>query len=257
MDSELDWALELDKDRLFNLLNRGTAEQKAQLYHQCIRFKDQNKKEEKEKETQQVQRRWSLSEFENNIAEKLTDNHIKQILKKARCIKLYRLLYGNATSIDVTQNESADDDGDDGLLKDGYENRSTDANISSEKYLEIFIAILAKINTSDSNPDRLKFSTFLDSCWLSLEFDQNSFGNIDQVYDQPSCKNTNDYSILHLMKPYRLRLYCLNHIKAFFLKEMDLESIYETIDATTREIIDGHFSGKYHFYFQVHLSFFK
>ena len=72
MDSELDWALELDKDRLFNLLNRGTAEQKAQLYHQCIRFKDQNKKEEKEKETQQVQRRWSLSEFENNIAEKLT-----------------------------------------------------------------------------------------------------------------------------------------------------------------------------------------
>jgi hypothetical protein len=226
MKSDLKWALKQDKKTLFKLFNNGTEDEKRTLIEYAERLQKNEKREQQEQENKNNQRRWSLIEFKTHIKKKLSNDLIKQILKESRCIKLYRLLFGDTTKIIVHEE---DDDKDDVNDKECDE-RSLDYHTCKEAYLETFIAILRKINIPDknkNNADRLKFHTFLDTCWESLNFDIISLGNIDLVFDEETCKNPKDYSIVHLVKPYQLRLYCLDHIKTFFFEKMEVEEIDE------------------------------
>ena len=237
MKSDLKWALKQDKKILFKLFNNGTEDEKRTLIEYAERLKNE-KSEQQEQENNNNQRRLSLVEFKTHIKKNLSNDRIKGILKETRCIKLYRLLFGDTTKIIVHEK---DDDKDDVNDKECDE-RSLDYRTSKEAYLDTFIAILRKINTPEkkkTNADRLKFHTFLDTCWESLNFDIISLGTIDVVFDEETRKNPKDYSFVHLVKPYKLRLYCLDHIKTFFFEQMEVEEI----DEIRRKCITAQFEG--------------
>jgi hypothetical protein len=178
------------------------------------------------------------------MSKELTDDRIKQILKATRCKKLYTILYGDITKIIVTQ-EDIDDGKFVSVTVNSWDDRSFDRNISKEQYLDTFIAVLQRINIPVRGvADRINFNIFLDTCWDALHFDSFSLGTLDVVYNQDTCENINDYSVIHLIRPYLLRKYCLDHIKAFFIKELEVEVDCREIDETRMQAIEVQFKGE-------------
>jgi hypothetical protein len=256
----------------FNLFNRGTDDQRRLFLHHYERLQEeqdslkkkktkqvvkQEQKEQKAKDLLLTQTRLSLSEFQERILQKLKPTRIKLLLRQTRCSKLYRLLYGDISKIDL----EGDDIFDPAVQKDEAPSEEKSCSVSQEEYLKIFISVLKNINTPLKKCDeRMNFHTFTDACWEAVEFDTLSTGLHQLVFAQETCPLSSSYLLENLLKPNKLRKLCIDHIKQFFIEAAQLE--LQDIDAALVMQMDDEFKGlgnimifiyNFHCYFHVNI----
>ncbi len=183
--------------------------------------KVQEEEEQKEQRANEVlitQTRLSLDQFKELLKLRLPNDRIQQLLRMTECRKLYRILYGDTSKIDVTQDDILDPkvQGKEG----NWDEKSVRA--SPEEYVQIFISILKRINTPKAErgklegyDDRWNFHTFTDVCWNAVNFDSLSTGVKELVFKQDTCESSS-YLMENLLRPNQLREHCIDHIKAFF-----------------------------------------
>jgi hypothetical protein len=169
------------------------------------------KKIEDEKHQQKICRTWSLTEYDNHLATVLTEVNLKIFLEYSKCRHVYMALYPDdklAKWLEKSEEDKSEDKSDEKSEEDSEMSYSGVSNDSQIFFCDL-IRILEKIITSDKNPIRLNFFTFLDVCWQAINFDIWGKGNIDRVVDESKKK----------IKPSQVRMRYINYIKAFLTKE--------------------------------------
>jgi hypothetical protein len=169
------------------------------------------KKIEDEKHQQKICRTWSLTEYDNHLATVLTEVNLKIFLEYSKCRHVYMALYPDdklAKWLEKSEEDKSEDNSDEKSEEDSEMSYSGVSNDSQIFFCDL-IRILEKIITSDKNPIRLNFFTFLDVCWQAINFDIWGKGNVDRVVDESKKK----------IKPSQVRMRYINYIKAFLTKE--------------------------------------
>ena len=164
------------------------------------------KKIEDEKHQQKICRTWSLTEYDNHLATVLTEVNLKIFLEYSKCRHVYMALYPDDKLAKWL--EKSEEDSDEKSEEDSEMSYSGVSNDSQNFFCDL-IRILEKIITSDKNPIRLNFFTFLDVCWQAINFDIWGKGNVDRVVDESKKK----------IQPSHVRMRFINYIKAFLTKE--------------------------------------
>ena len=169
------------------------------------------KKIEDKKHQQQICRTWSLTEYDNHLATVLTEVNLKIFLEYSKCRHVYMALYPEdklAKWLEKSEEDESEEKSDEKSEEDSEMSYSGVSNDSQIFFCDL-IRILEKIITSDKNPIRLNFFTFLDVCWQAINFDIWGKGNVDRVVDESKKK----------IKPFHVRMRFINYIKAFLTKE--------------------------------------
>jgi hypothetical protein len=169
------------------------------------------KKIDDEKHQQKICRTWSLTEYDNHLATVLTEVNLKIFLEYSKCRHVYMALYPDdklAKWLEKSEEDKSEDNSDEKSEEDSEMSYSGVSNDSQIFFCDL-IRILEKIITSDKNPIRLNFFTFLDVCWQAINFDIWGKGNVDRVVDESKKK----------IKPSQVRMRYINYIKAFLTKE--------------------------------------
>ena len=206
---------------------------------------EEEQKEQKANELLITQTRLSLEEFKERLRNRLPNDRIQLLLRMTKCRKLCRFLYGDTSKIDVTQDDILDPKVQE---KEGNWDEEGSFRGSPLEYVQIFISILKRINTPkaprgkrEGYDDRWNFHTFTDVCWKVVNFDTLSTGFQELVFNQETCPVSSSYSMENLLQPNKLRMHCIDHIKAFFFSVAELGTI--EIDAAIRKQLDDEFKG--------------
>ncbi len=173
------------------------------------------KKIEAEKQKQKLCRTWSLTEYDTHLSTVLTEVNMKIFLEYSKCRHVYMALYpddNNAKWLEIKKPddsiEKSEEDSDEMSEEDSEMSYSGVSNDTQIFFCDL-IRILNKIITSNKNPIRQNFFTFLDVCWQAINFDIWGKGNIDRVVDESKKK----------IQPSHVRRRFVNYIKAFLTKE--------------------------------------
>jgi hypothetical protein len=178
------------------------------------------KKIEAEKQNQKLCRTWSLTEYDTHLSTVLTEVNMKIFLEYSKCRHVYMALYPDDElakwleiekpddSVENSEEDKREDKSDEKSEEDSEMSYSGVSNETQIFFCDL-IHILKKIITSNKNPIRQNFFTFLDVCWQAINFDIWGKGNIDRVVDESKKK----------INPSHVRRRFINYIKAFLTKE--------------------------------------
>jgi len=218
----------------------GTAKQR-QEFVQNIKKLCQEDHEEGQLEKEIPSNLLSLSEFIAHIEKTLPYTKIKQLLRATGSSKLYRLLYGDLNKIDTTKDDIFDPKVESKEREWEDESRG---QVSEEEFLTAFISVLKRFNTvskkDNINDDRLLFHIFIDTCWLTVNFDTTGFGIHEQVFNQEKSPSSS-YSMKNKLKPNALRNIFIDYLKAFILTTVQLD--WKDIDIAMQGQINAEFKG--------------
>ena len=235
----------MDWDAFLDSFKGSTAKQRQDFVQHIKKLcKEDYEDEERllEKESQLIPSTLlSLSEFIDHIKKTLPYTKIKQLLRATGFRKLYRLLYGDVNKIDTTKDDIFDPKVE---AKEGEWDDESRGHVSEEEFLSVFISVLKKCNTvserDNRNNDRMLLHIFIDTCWLTVNFDTTGFGNHEQVFNQEKCPS-NSYSMSNKLKPNALRKICIDYLKEFILTTVHLD--WTDIDVAMQGQIDAEFEG--------------
>ena len=238
----------MDWDAFLDSFRGGTAKQRQEFVQNMKKLcKEDHEEGQLEKEIPLNQ--LSLSEFIDLIKKTLPYTKIKQLLRATGSRKLYRLLYGDVNKIDTTKDDIFDPkveakEGAKVEAKEGEWDDDSRGQVSEEEFLTAFISVLKRFNTvskkDNRNDDRMLFHIFIDTCWLTVNFDTTGFGNHEQVFNQEKCPS-NSYSMSNKLKPNALRKICIDYLKEFILTTVQLD--WTDIDVAMQGQIDAEFKG--------------
>ena len=237
----------MDWNAILGAFEGGTAKQRQEFVQNMKKLcKEVHEEGQLEKESQLIPlKQLSLSEFTDHIKKALPYTKIKQFLRATRNRKLYRLLYGDVNKIDTTKNDIFDSKVE---AKEGEWDAESRGHVNEEEFLTAFISLLKRFNTKSitksnkdtRNEDRLLFFMFIDTCWLTVNFDTFGYGNHEQVFDQEKCPSSS-YNMSNKLKPNALRKICIDYLKAFILTTVQLD--WKDIDVAMQEQINAEFTG--------------
>ena len=238
------WDTKMDWNAFHEAFKGVKAKQRQEIVQQMKKIcKEDLDEGQLEKESQLI--RLSLTEFIDHIKNTLTHTKIKQLLRETGSRKLYRLLYGDVNRIDTTEDDIFNPKVE---AKEGDWDDESRGHVDEEGFLTAFISLLKRFNTKSKtksnkdtrNDDRLQFHIFIDTCWLTVNFDTIGLGNYEQVFDQEKCPSSS-YNMSNKLKPNALRKICIDYLKAFILTTVQLD--WKDIDIAMQVQIDAEFTG--------------